>query len=194
MNQLWDYGVFGWKHIISVDALDHLCYLLAIAVFYLLAEWRKVLILLTAFTVGHALSICLSAMQIMVGDSFFIELLIPLTIVIASIHNLMGAKPIPEKQVGNKYVVTLFFGIIHGLGYAGILTNMLGKEQSLFIPLLGFNLGIEVAQILVTALVLILSTMALRYFQSKHYLFVRAVSAITLMIGIWMLIDRWNAI
>ncbi|MFC0776158.1 HupE/UreJ family protein [Terrimonas alba] len=152
-----DFGFYfglGWEHIISFDALDHQLFIAALAAIYLLRDWKQVLILVTAFTIGHSLTLALSVFDIIRFPSNWVEFLIPVTIVITAISNLFQKK-FTERSIRVNYFLALFFGLIHGMGFANSIRFMLAKDQNIGWGLFGFNVGLEVGQIVVVFILLI---------------------------------------
>ena len=131
----------GWEHIMSWDALDHLLFIAVLTAIYLFKDWKQLLILVTAFTIGHSLTLALSVLYIIRANSDWIEFLIPCTIFITAIYNLFHTK-FTLRSVRINYLLALFFGLIHGLGFANIIRFSLAEGQSLFTGLLGFNIGL----------------------------------------------------
>jgi hypothetical protein len=151
-----DFGFYfrmGWEHIISAAALDHQLFIAALAAIYLLKDWRQVLILVTAFTIGHSLTLALSVFDIIRFPSNWVEFLIPVTIVTTAFTNLFQKK-FTARSVRINYFLALFFGLIHGMGFANSIRFMLAKDQHLGWSLFGFNLGLEAGQIIVVLLLL----------------------------------------
>lgn len=155
-----DFGFYfwlGWEHIISTDALDHQLFIAALAAIYLLKDWRQVLILVTAFTVGHSLTLALSVLDIVRFPPNWVEFLIPVTIVITAFSNLFQKK-FTSRSVSINYFLALFFGLIHGMGFANSLRSMLlTKDQNLGWSLFGFNVGLEAGQIVVVIILLLIA-------------------------------------
>lgn len=154
-----DFGFYfslGWEHIISADALDHQLFIAALAAIYLLKDWKQVLILVTAFTIGHSLTLALSVMDVFRFPSDWVEFLIPVTIVITAFSNLFQKK-FTARSVRVNYVLALFFGLVHGMGFANSIRFMMAEDQNLGWSLLGFNLGLEAGQIVVVLLLLLLA-------------------------------------
>lgn len=152
-----DFGFYfglGWEHIISTDALDHQLFIAALAAIYLLKDWRQVLILVTAFTIGHSVTLALSVLDIVRFPTNWVEFLIPVTIVITAFSNLFQKK-FTSRSVRINYVLALFFGLIHGMGFANTLRFMLAKDQNMGWSLFGFNLGLEAGQIVVVLILLL---------------------------------------
>ncbi len=154
-----DFGFYfklGWEHIISVDALDHQLFIAALAAIYLLSDWKQVLILVTAFTIGHSLTLALSVMDIVRFPTNWVEFLIPVTIVVTAISNLFQKK-FTKRSTRINYFLALLFGLIHGMGFANTLRFMLAKDQNLGWSLFGFNVGLEVGQIVVVLVLMLVA-------------------------------------
>ena len=189
MTDFLFYLQLGWEHIISSDALDHQLFILALVAIFSFKDLKKVLILVTAFTIGHSVTLALSAVDIIRFPSNWIEFLIPCTIVFTALDNLIFSKNV-EKLIKLNYFLALFFGLIHGMGFANSVRMMLAQEQSITIPLFGFNVGLEIGQIAVVIIVLsifyLLSTFL--KLQKKHWILL--VSAPILVVSLKMAIER----
>lgn len=189
MTDFLFYLQLGWEHIISNDALDHQLFILALVAIFSFKDLKKVLILVTAFTIGHSVTLALSAFDIIRFPSNWIEFLIPCTIVFTALDNLIFSKNV-EKLIKLNYFLALFFGLIHGMGFANSVRMMLAQEQSITIPLFGFNVGLEIGQIAVVIIVLsifyLLSTFL--KLQKKHWILL--VSAPILVVSLKMAIER----
>ena len=153
MNAFSFYFPMGWEHIISVDALDHQLFIIALAALYTWSDWRKVLVLVTAFTIGHSVTLLLSVLDWIRLDSKWVEFLIPLTIMITAALNLFQHNQKQTTSIST-YVLALFFGFIHGMGFANSIRFMLAQDQQIGWGLFGFNVGLEVGQMLVVVLLL----------------------------------------
>lgn len=147
------YFKVGWTHIFSWDATDHIYFIIALAVVYTFFDWKKVLLLITAFTIGHALTLYLSALNLFKLDAAWVEFAIPCTIVLTALSNLL-VKPSQSISGMLQYALALGFGLIHGLGYANYIRMSLARDQHLIWSLFSFNLGLEAGQILIVLLVL----------------------------------------
>ena len=189
MTDFLFYLQLGWEHIISSDALDHQLFILALVAIFSFKDLKKVLILVTAFTIGHSVTLALSAFDIIRFPSNWIEFLIPCTIVFTALDNLIFSKNV-EKLIKLNYFLALFFGLIHGMGFATSVRMMLAQEQSITIPLFGFNVGLEIGQIALVIIVLsifyLLSTFL--KLQKKHWILL--VSAPILVVSLKMAIER----
>lgn len=190
MEDFLFYLQLGWEHIISKDALDHQLFILALVTIFSFKEFKKVLILVTAFTLGHSFTLVLSVLDIFRFPSNWVEFLIPCTIVFTALDNLIFSKD-EQKLIKLNYILSLIFGLIHGMGFANSVRIMLAKEQSIVIPLLGFNIGLEIGQIVVVIIVLtmfyLLSTF-LRL-QKKHWIIL--VSVPVFLFGLKMAVERF---
>ena len=164
MSDFWFYFRWGWEHIISKDALDHQLFILALAAIYLLKDWKQVLILVTAFTIGHSITLALSVLNIVSFSSTWIEFLIPCTIVFTAITNLFQKKFTP-KSVRINYVLALVFGLIHGMGFARIIKEVIASDQKVALPLFAFNVGVEAGQIVVVVVILVVITILVTLFK-----------------------------
>src|SRR5882757_1816065 len=152
------YFDIGIGHILNWGALDHILFVAALCLRYLVKDWKKVVVLVTAFTIGHSITLALSALGFVHIATRWIEFLIPLTIVATAINNLAQKTSQVEhpSRLPLIYFFALFFGLIHGLAFASSLMSLVGKE-GILVPLLAFNLGIETAQLLVVAIILVIS-------------------------------------
>lgn len=190
MEDFLFYLQLGWEHIISKDALDHQLFILALVTIFSFKEFKKVLILVTAFTLGHSFTLVLSVLDIFRFPSNWVEFLIPCTIVFTALDNLIFSKD-EQKLIKLNYILALIFGLIHGMGFANSVRIMLAKEQSIIVPLLGFNIGLEIGQIVVVIIVLtmfyLLSTF-LRL-QKKHWIIL--VSVPVFLFGLKMVVERF---
>ena len=140
----------GFHHIVALDALDHLLFLLALAACYRLRDWRHGLTVVSAFTVGHSLTLALATLNIVRFPAHLVEFLIPCTIVAACVENLLDRSPRPHGWVRPALAGT--FGLVHGAGFATTLRDLF--DGSVVVPLLSFNIGIELGQALVLTLMI----------------------------------------
>ena len=148
----------GFKHILDWNAYDHLLFLVVLSAPYLIKQWRKLLALITLFTIGHTLSLVLSVYDLVKVNMSVVEFLIPLTIIFTAAINIFKSrrKNTAEKPWGH-WIATLAFGIIHGFGFSTLFKMMIASASQKATPLLAYTLGIEFAQILIVLVVLIIS-------------------------------------
>ncbi|SDX94453.1 HupE/UreJ family protein [Flavobacterium degerlachei] len=159
MSQFWIYFQIGLKHVLDINSYDHVLFLIALAIPFTFKDWKRLVLLVSLFTIGHTMALMLSVFEIITIKVSVVELLIPITILITAFYNLFTAGRSSKKEGLNLiFFVTLFFGIIHGLGFSNYFKSILGGDAvSKILPLSEFALGIEAAQIVVVFIVLILS-------------------------------------
>ena len=184
-----DYFALGWDHILAWGAWDHLLFILALSAIYTFKDWKQVLILVTAFTIGHSITLALSAFNLISYSSTWIEFLIPCTIVVTAVSNTFFKK-YGGRGISINYFFALFFGLIHGMGFASGLKSLLGKETSITIPLLGFNLGLEAGQIVAVFGILVFALLMLAVFRFNRREFVLFLSGGAAMSALIMALDR----
>jgi hypothetical protein len=181
------YLKLGFDHILDIEAYDHILFVLTLNAVYAIKEWRKVLILVTAFTLGHSLTLALSVLKIVKIPAEIIEILIPITIILTALYNLfLGYKETNKSKV--LYIAAAFFGLIHGLGFSNYLNALLGNEESMIVPLLGFNVGVELGQLIVVAAGLLLSYLLLEKLNLKKQYWNYIVSITAIVISIQLLL------
>lgn len=172
MNDFSLYFPLGIEHILSFSALDHILFITALCIRYQWHNWRQLLVLITAFTIGHSLTLALSTLNIINLPAAWTEFFIALTILITALNNLMAKSAESTKKYPFIYFYALLFGLIHGLGFSSLLKNMLGKNENIIGELLSFNLGIEAGQLVVVTIILTLSFIfvSLLRFNRKEYI------------------------
>ena len=179
----------GWEHIISLDALDHQLFILALIAVYSYNDWKKILILVTAFTIGHSVTLALSTLNIFRVSSNWVEFLIPLTIVLTSLDNIL-MKNQKQTLMRTNYYLALIFGLIHGMGFANTARVMIAKSQSIFFPLLGFNIGLELGQIVIVFAILVMLFILLTIFKVNKKDWILFVSAAAFALSLKMALER----
>ena len=155
MSQFSTYFQLGYEHILDIQGYDHILFVIALCAIYQAQDWKRVLILITAFTIGHSITLALSTMNLVNFRTDIIEFLIPVTIFITAFSNLVKKHGSAPAKFSSNYFFALFFGLIHGLGFSNYLKSLLGKEESILTPLLAFNLGLELGQIIIVAFFII---------------------------------------
>lgn len=189
MQDFLFYLNLGWEHIISLDALDHQLFVLALIAVYSFNDLKKVLILVTAFTIGHSITLALSTFDIIRINSDWIEFLIPLTIVLTSLNNILIRNK-KQSQNNTNYYLALIFGLIHGMGFANTARVMIAKSQSIAVPLLGFNIGLELGQIAIVFGILILLFILLKLFKVNQKDWILFVSSGVFALSLKMTLER----
>ena len=189
MTDFLFYLQLGWEHIISSDALDHQLFILALVAIFSFKDLKKVLILVTAFTIGHSVTLALSAFDIIRFPSNWIEFLIPCTIVFTALDNLIFSKNV-EKLIKLNYFLALFFGLIHGMGFANSVRIMLASEQDILLPLFGFNVGLEFGQIAVVTFVLTIHFLISKFIKIPEKVWIFTISVPILLFALKMCVER----
>ena len=186
------YFGIGIDHILNPEALDHILFVAALCLRYLMKDWKKVIVLVTAFTIGHSVTLALSALGLVHFPTRWIEFLIPMTIVATALNNLVQKTNRVDQpsRLPIIYFFALFFGLIHGLAFANTLVSLVGKGN-LLLPLLAFNLGIEAAQLVVVAAILVISFIFVQLIRIRRVWWVRGASALVLIASLKMAFDRW---
>lgn len=189
MQDFLFYLQLGWEHIISLDALDHQLFVLALIAVYSYNDWKKILILVTAFTIGHSITLALSILDVFRVSSAWVEFLIPLTIVLTSLDNMI-MKNQKQTLMRANYYLALIFGLIHGMGFANTARVMIAKSQNIFFPLLGFNIGLELGQIIIVFAILIVLFIALKIFKVNKKDWILFVSSGVFALALKMTLER----
>ncbi len=191
-KQMQDFGFYfglGWEHIMSRDALDHQLFIAALAAIYLWKDWKQVLILVTAFTIGHSLTLALSVFDVIRFDSRWVEFLIPCTIVITALSNFFQKK-FTTRSIRINYGLALVFGLVHGMGFANSIRFILADDQDLGWSLFGFNVGLEAGQIIAVIILLMLAHIVVNLVKVNRREWVIFLSAAVFSISLKMALDR----
>lgn len=190
MNEFLLYFNLGGSHISNLTGLDHILFIAALCLRYVAADWKKLLILITAFTIGHSITLALSIFNFIHFPLKWIEFLIPITIIITAVTNLFVKKFAYKTKYPFIYFVALFFGLIHGLGFSSYLRSILGRSQSIFIELFAFNLGLEAGQILIVLAILLLSFFCLNVFKVNRREYILFLNGAILGLALQMASQR----
>ncbi|TXD53486.1 HupE/UreJ family protein [Polaribacter sp. IC063] len=184
------YFKMGLHHVLDFSAYDHILFLIVLAVVFTNFQWKKVIWLVTLFTIGHSITLALSAYGILKVPMDLIEFLIPLTIFITGVLNIINAKRDATKKGNINLLLTLFFGLIHGLGFSNYFKMMVGQEEDKLFPLVEFALGIELAQVITVIGILILGMILQNFFRVERRDWILVCSSIVIGFSIQMMIDR----
>lgn len=191
LENFWFNVEYGMNHVLDINAYDHVLFLTVLTIPYLFKDWKRVLLLVTVFTVGHTLSLMLAAYGAVSVSDTLVEFLIPVTILIVAIYNVFTAgKTAKNGKIGVLFVSTLFFGLIHGLGFAREFRMFVGNSDSKLVPLLEFALGIEIAQVIIVFIVLFLSFLFQTIFRFSKRDWMLVVSSIVIGLVIPMLLHN----
>jgi hypothetical protein len=158
MEQFPHFLLIGKDHILDKNGYDHILFVIALCAVYGVRDWKKVLILVTAFTIGHSVTLALAAFRVVEYNSVLVEFLIPVTIFVTAVSNLFRSEQsVAQGNIHLNYLFAAGFGLIHGLGFSTLLRELLGKSQNIVTQLLAFNIGLEIGQIIIVALFMALS-------------------------------------
>lgn len=163
------YIKLGFQHISNLAGYDHILFLIVLCAVYRIQQWKKILVLVTAFTIGHSVTLAFASLDIFSIPSNIIKFLIPLTIFITALHNVMS-KPTTEvsSKMGRNYLMALFFGFIHGMDFSNYFKALLMDSSAIVSPLLGFNIGIELGQLLIVFFIVSIAFLFLNVIGVKH--------------------------
>lgn len=187
MGQFELYFRLGTNHILDLSGFDHILFVVVLCSLYSIADWKRILILITAFTIGHSLTLALAIFQLVSVNSDLVEFLIPVTIAITAAGNVLNPKT--SKGVQVNYFFAIFFGLIHGLGFSNYLKALLGKEESVLNPLFAFNIGLEAGQLLIVLIFILFSLILLKIFKVNRKQWTIVTSSIILGMALMMIID-----
>ena len=191
MHEFWMYAQIGFNHIANLSGMDHILFVAALCIRYQFSDWKKWLILITAFTIGHSITLVLSVFNYLDFSTNWIEFLIPVTILITSISNMFVKKFSFKTRFPVIYFFALFFGLIHGLGFSFYLKSLLGIQQNIAPALLAFNLGLEIGQILIVMAILVISFIFVTLLKAPRRDFILIVSGGILALSLQMAIERY---
>ncbi len=190
-DDFWFNVQYGMNHVLDINAYDHVLFLLVLTVPYVFKDWKRVLLLVSMFTLGHTLSLVMAVYGVISVNAKLIEFLIPISILIVALYNVFTAgKKAASEKIGLLFLSTLFFGLIHGLGFAREFTMFVGRSDSKLLPLVEFALGIELAQLIVVFIVLFLGFICQTIFRFSKRDWIVVLSAIVVGLVIPMLINN----
>ena len=180
---------YGINHVLDINAYDHVLFLIVLTIPYLFKDWKRVLLLVSVFTLGHTLSLVLATYNVVNVNGQLVEFLIPITILIVALFNVFTAgKGAQKEKIGILFFSTLFFGLIHGLGFAREFQILVGRDDNKLLTLLVFALGIELAQVIIVFIVLFLGYLTQTIFRFSRRDWIMVVSAIVVGLVIPMLL------
>lgn len=194
MNDFGVYFSLGRQHIADIKGLDHILFIVALCCRYTYQDWKKLLVLITSFTLGHSLTLALSTLNIVHVKTQWIETLIPITIIITCISNLFVKKFAFKTNYPLIYFVALFFGLIHGLGFSNYLKSLLGRDESIFTQLFAFNIGLEAGQLTIVATFLLITFICIQLIKLNRREYLLFASAAILGIASYMALQSFYKI
>ncbi|AKD02368.1 HupE / UreJ protein [Pontibacter korlensis] len=188
----YTYIELGFHHIFDFKAYDHMLFLLALSAIYTLQDWKKVLALVTSFTIGHSITLALATFNIIKFDTALIEFLIPVTILFTCITNFFKLKGAATKQrtiLSLHNLMAVFFGLIHGMGFSNFLRQMLGRNGNIWQQLLAFNIGIELGQLLIVGILLVAGFLIMNLFRAKKRDWIMVLSSAAAGIALILMME-----
>ena len=190
LENFWFNVEYGINHVLDINAYDHVLFLIVLTVPYLFKDWKRVLLLVSMFTLGHTLSLVLAAYNVVTVNANVVEFLIPITILVVALFNVFtSGKGAQREKIGVLFLSTLFFGLIHGLGFAREFHMLLGDTDNKIVLLLEFALGIELAQVIIVFIVLFLSYVVQTIFRFTRRDWIMIISAIVVGLVIPMILN-----
>lgn len=191
MEEFQLYAKLGFDHITDLNGYDHILFIVALCAVYKPADWKRLLILVTAFTIGHSLTLALSVLEIIRVPSDFIEFLIPVTIILTAVLNLRKSTKKQAVFATLTYWIAAIFGLIHGMGFSNYLRSLLGKSTDIITQLLAFNIGLELGQLVIVALLLITTFIVVEGAKVKHQLWSIWLSGVAAGAALVILSQKW---
>jgi hypothetical protein len=190
LEDFWFNVQFGINHVLDFNGYDHVLFLIVLSVPYLFKDWKRVLILVSVFTLGHTVSLLLGAYNIVKINDKLVEFLIPVTILVVAVYNVFTAERRAKVyKIGILFIATLFFGLIHGLGFAREFKMFIGNTENKLMPLLEFALGIEFAQLIIVFMAVFIGFLVQTIFRFSKRDWIMVISAIVVGLVIPMLIN-----
>lgn len=186
----------GFEHIADVRGYDHILFIVALCAGYEPRHWRKLLILVTAFTLGHSVTLALATLRLITINDALVEFLIPLSIFITAVINIATSSPTDAGSVESKgarslkYLLALGFGLVHGMGFSNFLRAILGAEEGIALPLFSFNVGLELGQICIVLCVLIITFLVVRVAGMRRHDWILVLSGGTAGVALMLMAER----
>ncbi|OUU48063.1 MAG: HupE / UreJ protein [Flavobacteriaceae bacterium TMED68] len=169
MHPFQFYLKLGFNHIANFNGYDHILFLVVLCAVYQLKQWKKIIILVTAFTIGHSITLFLVSFDIFSIPSRYVKLLIPITIMFTSLYNIRSIEKIKNSNMSKNYFLALFFGLIHGMDFSNYFKALIISPEEIIIPLLAFNIGLEIGQFLIVFVIVLISYVFLSVLKIKYY-------------------------
>jgi hypothetical protein len=191
MTSFSGYLQLGIDHILDTQGYDHILFVIVLSAIYPVKAWKKIVVLVTAFTLGHSLTLALSALGILEIDANLVETLIPVTIMITGLVNVYKIYKgnLYEGKIYMNYILASCFGLIHGLGFSNYFKAILGKEASILQPLFAFNLGVELGQIFIVIGAVAISTLFIEMVRIPSKYWAAFISILAIIIAGTLLLE-----
>lgn len=187
-----DYLKLGMDHILDPNGYDHILFVTVLCSLYIPEEWKKLVILVTAFTLGHSLTLGFAAFEVVSFSSDVVEILIPVTIILTGLYNIIMTLT-PKYVIGNfhiNYILAAGFGLIHGLGFSTFFKAIMGRTEEIIRPLFAFNIGVEVGQLIIVALILMIGYILLNIIKLKKPYWTLSISLLSMFVASHLLLQK----
>ncbi|MFN8354080.1 MAG: HupE/UreJ family protein [Spirosomataceae bacterium] len=195
MSDFYIYLQLGFDHITDLNGYDHILFVVALCAIYRFKDWRQVLVLVTAFTLGHSITLALATLKVIEYSTDLIEFLIPITILATAVLNFFqkNTEGLFQKEQNSKarYPMAMVFGLIHGMGFSNYLRSLLGREESILTPLFAFNVGLEIGQIIIVLLVLSLAFLFIDILRVRKHDWTLVVSGMVAGVALTLIKEKW---
>ncbi|RAW03217.1 HupE/UreJ family protein [Pseudochryseolinea flava] len=187
------YFELGREHILDLEmGYDHILFIVSLCALYTMRDWKRVLILVTAFTVGHSITLALSALEVIKVNTNWIEFLVPVTIFITAVSNLFkDEENLGDRKIQMNYLYALFFGLIHGMAFSNQFQAILGRNRSIVSQLFAFNIGIEVGQIIIVVIFLTVTFILVDLLTLNRRDWKMVVSSAVAGMALMLIKERW---
>lgn len=190
MSEFQAYLQLGFEHITDPNGYDHILFVVALCAIYAFRDWKKVLILITAFTLGHSVTLALATLKLITYSSDVIELLIPITIFITALSNFSENNQVEAKSPKLRYILAASFGLIHGMGFSNYLRSLLGEQESIIMPLFAFNLGLELGQLVIVGIALGIASLFVEVLRVKRLTWNHLISGIVAGMALSLILNN----
>ncbi|WP_337042079.1 HupE/UreJ family protein [Emticicia sp. 17c] len=195
MTEFFIFLQLGYQHITDLNGYDHILFVVALCAIYRVTDWKKILVLVTAFTIGHSVTLALAALRVINYSTELIEFLIPVTIIFTCISNLFhkSSESVLDTESFSplRYILALGFGLIHGMGFSNYLRSLLGKDQNIIPQLLAFNIGLEFGQLMIVGVSMVLSFVILEGFHVKKHTWNTILSSFVAGVAFKLMTEKW---
>ncbi|BDS14432.1 HupE/UreJ family protein [Aureispira anguillae] len=202
MNDFIFFFKQGLSHISDLGAYDHILFITALAAPYSIKNWKGLFFAVTMFTIGHSISLILATLKLVSPNVSLIEFLIPVSIIATCLWNILSSKKSIDKEKNqmfhvehqqSNYPIIILFGIIHGLGFSNYLRFILSESEHIFTPLLAFNIGLEIGQILILTIALLINFVLLERTKISTHFRSIFISILIILISIPILLETGKA-
>jgi hypothetical protein len=185
------YLQLGFRHIVDFHAYDHILFILTLCAVYLFSDWKHIVVLVTAFTIGHSITLALASFNLIYINPGLVEFLIPITILFTAFGNISNRQTDFSKRLYHlKYFTALIFGLIHGMSFSSYLKSLLGAQENIVKPLFAFNIGLEIGQILIVTCILSIATLFVSYLKTPQREWSLILSGAGLGVSVILIIER----